>query len=167
MVHVRLIAAAAVLAAFAAAVAQPSKAATAACSARALDVRLNRQGSQTAGSTYYKLEFTNLSSHACTLRGYPGVSAITTNGRQLGSPAGRNAAHASRTVTLARGGSAVAVLQVTDAHNFPPASCRLTTASGLRVYAPGATLAKTVSFPFLTCARAGTVTLHAEAVQHA
>jgi len=167
MGHGRLIAAAAALAALAAAVAVPSHAATTACTARALDVWLNTQGSQAAGSAYYKLEFTNLSSRACTLRGYPGVSAVATNGQQVGSAAGRNAAHPSRIVTLARGGSAVAVLQVTDAHNFPPASCRLATAAGLRVYAPGVTQAKTIPFPFLTCAKAGSVTLHAEAVVRA
>lgn len=165
--RVRLIAVTTAMAALVAVAAAPSLAATPACAARALDVRLNTKPGPTAGSTYYKLEFTNLSARACTLRGYPGVSAIAANGRQLGSPAARNAAHASRTVTLARGRSAVALLQITDAHNFPPGSCRVATAAGLRVYAPGATQAKTISFRFLTCARAGTVTLHAESVQRA
>ena len=156
----------AVVVALAAVVAAPSHAANPACSSRALDVRLNTQGSGTAaGSSYYKLEFTNRSAHACTLRGYPGVSAIAANGRQLGSAGGRNPAHATRTVTLAHGGSAVAVLQITDAHNFPPASCRLVTAAGIRVYAPGTTQGKTVPFPFPTCAKAGSVTLHTESVQ--
>jgi hypothetical protein len=36
----------------------------------------------------YYLEFTNLSGHACTLAGYPGVSAVGLSGGQLGSPAG-------------------------------------------------------------------------------
>lgn len=148
-------------------VAAPSHAATPPCAARALVVWLNTQAGTAAGTTYYKLEFTNLSARACTLRGYPGVSAIGANGRRLGSPAGRNAAHASRTVSLAGGRSAVAVLEIADAHNFPPRSCRLVTAAGLRVYAPGTTRAKTVPFPFPTCAREGTVTLHAEAVQRA
>jgi hypothetical protein len=45
-----------------------------------------------AGSIYYHLEFTNLSGRACTLVGYPGVSAINLSGHQLGSAAdsGRN-----------------------------------------------------------------------------
>lgn len=162
--HVRLIAVAAVIAAV---VAAPSHAATAACTSRTLDVWLNTQGGTAAGSSYHKLEFTNLSARACTLRGYPGVSALGTNGRQLGSPAGRNPAHASRTITIAGGSSAVAVLQITDAHNFPPASCRLVTAASLRVYAPGSTQAKTVPFPFATCAKTGPVTLHAEPVERA
>lgn len=164
MVHLRLIA---VAAALGAAVATPSHAATPACASRSLVVWLNTQGGTAAGSSYYKLEFTNLSARACTLRGYPGVSAIGADGLQLGSPAGRNPAHAARTVTIARGGSAVAVLQITDAHNFPPASCRLVTAVGLRVYAPGATQAKTIPFPFPACSKTGSVTLHAEAVQRA
>ena len=167
MAHVRLIAMATAIAALSALVAAPSRATTSACASRALDVWLNTQAGTAAGSTYYRLEFTNLSAHACTLRGYPGVSAIAANGRQLGSPAGRNRAHTTRTVTLAPGGSASAVLQITDAHNFPPASCRLATAVGLRVYAPGATQAKTVPFPFPTCTKAGTVTLHTESLQRA
>ena len=163
MVHGRLVA---VVVALAAVVAAPAQAANPACSSRALDVWLNTQGSGTAaGSSYYKLEFTNLSAHTCTLRGYPGVSAIAANGRQLGSAGGRNSAHPTRTVALPRGGSAVAVLQITDAHNFPPSSCRLVTAAGIRVYAPGTTEAKTVPFPFPTCAKAGRVTLHTESVQ--
>jgi hypothetical protein len=89
------------------------------------------------------------------------------NGRRLGSPAGSNPAHPVRAITLASGASAIAVLQITDAHNFRPASCRLTTAAGLRVYAPGTTLGKTVPFPFLACSTAGPITLHAESVQRA
>ena len=45
------------------------------------------QGNGAAGSIYYPLEFTNLSGHACSMRGFPGVSAIDRNGHQLGSPA--------------------------------------------------------------------------------
>jgi len=167
MTHARLIAAVAALAALAAAAATPSHAATLSCAPRTLDVWLDTQAGRTAGSTYYKLEFTNLSPHACTLRGYPGVSAIALNGRRLGSPAARNAAHPSRTVTLAGGASAIALLQVTDAHNFPSSACRPVTAAGLRVYAPGATRAATVSFPFLACSKTGSVALHAGAVEHA
>jgi hypothetical protein len=41
-------------------------------------------GNHYAGGAAYYLEFTNLSGHACTLRGYPGVSAVSLTGRQLG-----------------------------------------------------------------------------------
>ncbi len=43
-----------------------------------------------AGSVYYPLQFTNLSRHACAMRGFPGVSAVDRNLHQLGSPAGRD-----------------------------------------------------------------------------
>ena len=165
MMHARLIASATAVAVLAAVAATPSHAASPRCAARALVVWLNTQAGAATGSTYYKLEFTNHSARSCTLRGYPGVSAIAADGRQLGSPAGRNPAHTTRLITLGHGGSAIAVLQITDAHNFPPASCRLVTAVGLRIYAPGATRAKTVPFPFPTCAKAGRVTLHTEPVQ--
>ena len=45
------------------------------------------QGDGAAGTAYVPLEFTNLSHHTCTLHGFPGVSAISSSGRQLGSPA--------------------------------------------------------------------------------
>ena len=44
------------------------------------------QGNGAAGTIYYPLEFTNTSGHACSLFGYPGVSAISRSGQQLGSP---------------------------------------------------------------------------------
>ena len=39
------------------------------------------------GAVYWPLQFTNLSRHACAMRGFPGVSAVDRNGHQLGSPA--------------------------------------------------------------------------------
>jgi hypothetical protein len=47
-------------------------------------------GENTADSTYYPLEFTNISGHTVTIRGFPGVSAIGKTG-QLGSPLDGNA----------------------------------------------------------------------------
>jgi hypothetical protein len=142
--------------------------ATAACATSGLVVWLNNQsGGAAAGSTYYKLELTNLSGHACTLRGYPGVSAIDLRGRRLGSAAGRNPTHPSRTITLAQGASASTVLQIADAFNYPAATCRRTTAAGLRVYPPNQTQAKTVPFPFLACSRVGPTYLHVTPVQRA
>jgi hypothetical protein len=40
---------------------------------------------------YYTLRLTNLATVPCSLRGYPGVSAVDLAGKQLGSAAGRNA----------------------------------------------------------------------------
>src|SRR3981081_1433210 len=59
------------------------------CATSGLVVWLNAPPvNPSAGGAYYYLEFTNLSGRTCTLRGYPGVSAISLDGRQLGSPAG-------------------------------------------------------------------------------
>ena len=127
---------------------------------------LNTQaGGAAAGSTYYKLEFTNLSGRACTLRGYPGVSAVDLRGRQVGSAAGRNPTYPLRTITLKPGASAAAVLQIADAYNYPAATCHRTTAAGLRLYPPNSTQAKTVPFPLLACSRAGPTFLHVAPVQ--
>ena len=125
------------------------------------------QGNGAAGSIFYPLQFTNLSRHACAMRGFPGGSAVDRNGHQLGSPARRNPQHTPHTVTLAPGASAKAVLQITEAANFPNATCRRTTAAGLRVYPPNQTASKIVPFPFQACSRSGPVFLSVEAVQHA
>jgi hypothetical protein len=61
--------------------------ATPTCRTSALVVWLSTQGNGTAGSTYYKLGFTNLSRRACHLLGYAGVSALDLGGRRLGSAA--------------------------------------------------------------------------------
>lgn len=111
----------------------PAAAATAAgvpsCASSGLVVWLDTQPGHAAGSTYYRLEFTNLSGRACTLRGYPGVSAVAMNRRRLGAAAARNPVHPSRPVTLRQGASATAVLQITDVHNLPQAACRPVTAA--------------------------------------
>jgi hypothetical protein len=141
---------------------------TPACATSSLVVWLNTgSGGAAAGSTYYKLELTNLSGHACALRGYPGVSAVDLRGRQLGRAAGRNPTRPARTITLAPGTSAAAVLQIADVYNYPPTTCRRTMAAGLRVYPPGQTRAKTVPFPFLACSRTGPTYLHIAPAQHA
>lgn len=147
----------------------PSKAAVAAstprCATARLVVWLDTQGNHAAGSTYYKLEFTNLSGHACSLLGYPGVSAVNLSGHQLGSGASRNHSHAPRLVRLASAVTATAVLQIVDAHNFPRSACHQVTAAGLRIYPPNQTASKLVPFPFPACSHAGPVYLTTRAVQ--
>jgi hypothetical protein len=122
-------------------------------------------GGAAAGSVFYNLSFTNLSTRACTLAGYPGVSAVDLRGRRLGSPAGRNPQVALRVVTLRVGDTATAVLQISQAANFPPGACHKVTAAGLRVYAPGAFRSKIVPIPFPACSRSGPVYLHVQRVR--
>src|SRR6201995_2310349 len=74
-----------------------------------------------AGSVYYPLQFTNLSRHACALRGFPGVSALDRAAHQLGRPAARDHAVPVRTVVLAPGATAHSVLRVSDVVLSTPA----------------------------------------------
>ena len=160
-----LILASAVLAALApvAAMTRADAAPTRRCPTADLDVWLKVEtGGGAAGSFYYKLEFTNLSPSACTLSGYPGVSAVDLHGHQIGAPARRERFHAPRTVRLASDASAVAVLRVTDAGNYRAASCHGTLAAGVRVYPPGETRSRIVPFPFSACSQ---TTVHILAVR--
>jgi hypothetical protein len=170
------IACAAALAPAAALAATSSPAAQAAaaspgCATSGLVVWLNvPPGNDYAGGAYYDLEFTNLSGHACTLRGYPGVSAVGLNGRQLGSPAGWGSS-TTTTVRLASGHTATAELQITDTGNYSQCFQRLPqgpgrpgilpTAAGLRVYPPNQTAATVIPYPLQACAHTGPVWIHA------
>lgn len=139
--------------------ATPAAASPARCTTSGLVIWLSPESNGTAGSIYYTLEFTNLSGHACTLAGYPGVSSVTLSGAQLGSAGSRTTVPA-HVVTLAQGASAHTALQVTEAGNYPASSCHLVDAAGIRVYPPGQTASKIVPFVFDACARPGPAILH-------
>ena len=130
------------------------------CGTGVLTAWLGIPGDGFAGGTSYQLELSNTSSHACTLYGYPGVSALGPGGHQLGRAAGRGPASANRLVTLGRGATAHAVLQIADVTNFPPSSCGETTAVALRVYPPGATRSLEIPFTFQACSQSGPVYMH-------
>jgi hypothetical protein len=113
------------------------------------------QADGAAGSTYYPIDFTNTSTAACTLDGYPGVSfvaATDSSGRQIGAAAQRNPEFGPEQVRLAPGGEAHAWLQVGAAGNYPDSTCQPATAQGLRVYPPGETEAGYVQQDFPACA---------------
>lgn len=108
-------------------------------------------GGGTAGSIYYPMEFSNVAHHACTLNGFPGVSAIGDTGHQIGRGASRTGQHHA-IVTLAPGATAHAILRVLDAG----AVCSVPVmASGLKVFPPGAKRAQLIPFSFAACARRG------------
>jgi hypothetical protein len=136
-----------------------SGASTQRCASSGLVVWLDTQGNGTAGSIYYQLQLTNLSGRTCTLRGYPGVSAVGLSGRQLGRAASREGGRSPSTVTLANGATARATLRIVVAGAFPSSSCRLTTAAGLRVYPPDQSTSRMVPFPFEACAHSGPTVL--------
>lgn len=136
------------------------------CAATGLVAWLDTQADGAAGSSYYQLRFTNLSGHACTLLGYPGVSAVDLRGRQVGSAATRDTSRAVPRVTLANGTTAPAALRIVTADNYPTATCRQATAAGLRVYPPGATRATIIPFPFRACSLSGPVVLQVGAIRN-
>ena len=121
------------------------------------------EGGAAAGSTYHPLELTNVSHHACSLSGFPGISAV--RARQLGSPAGRDRVHPAHTVTLAPGHTAHAILRIVDVANYPASRCRPVQASGLRVYPPNQRASREIPFAFRACSRRGPVYLSIRAVE--
>ena len=132
--------------------ASAAPAAIPACSTANLGVWVNlSQGSVAAGTTAYPLDFTNTGSRACTLFGYPGVSATNANGARLGRTAARNPIFKARTVTIPAGGTAHAYLFWVEVRNFSPSACKLGTASLLKVYPPGRTSAAYTFFSQQVC----------------
>jgi Domain of unknown function (DUF4232) len=73
------------------------------------------QSNGAAGTVYYPLDFTNASSSACTMFGYPGVAFVSSpGGKQVGAPAGRESNTVPALVTLEPGATAHATLAVSD-----------------------------------------------------
>jgi hypothetical protein len=116
------------------------------------------QGSGAAGTIYYPLEFTNTSGHSCSLFGYPGVSAISRTGQQLGSPAGLGSLNGAQRVILAAGATAHTILAYHDAAVSTEPGCDpVDTTLELRVYPPDQHLATYAAFGLEACSRAGVV----------
>jgi hypothetical protein len=130
--------------------ASPAVVGTPACPNGSLQIKLGlAQGY--AGGTYQVIDFTNSSGSTCTLTGYPGVSLVSGPPfTQIGLAAKRGGTTPVKTITLAPGATANALLQIVDALNFPTATCSPAKATDLRVYPPNQTLAV-----FLTSASEG------------
>ena len=130
----------------------------AACRSASLAMTIDlSQSNGAAGSTYYPLNFTNRSTKACEMYGYPGVSFVSAGtgaGKQIGAAALRSTAFARLAVRLGPGGSAHAWLKVTVAANYPAATCDPVTADWLKVYPPEETDAGYVSQTFSACGSA-------------
>ena len=119
------------------------------CATSELVVWLDTQAQGALGTEVYSLKFTNLSRRACTLAGYPRVSAVRLGGRQIGRAASRYRL-TWHTVSLASGATATALLFVREIGTFKT-PCRAVTAAGLRVYPPGGSTPQTIPFPFGAC----------------
>jgi hypothetical protein len=128
-----------------------------ACETPGLVMWLDTNGSGAAGSTAYKLHFTNLSGHRCTLNGFPFVLGIGLSGHQLGRRASFDRSRPPHVVSIAAGATATAILTIKEVGDFTASACRPVTAAGLRVFPPNQTRAKTIPFPFGACSRRGPV----------
>jgi hypothetical protein len=126
------------------------------CATSALKVTVpTGNGNAAAGSSFYPIDFGNVSGASCTLYGFPGVSFVTAQGgSQIGPAATRNPAVAKTVVTLAPGQTVHAELQVVNAENYPPADCGLVAAHWLKIYPPNQTAPVYVGFSAQTCTKA-------------
>lgn len=148
-----------------AATAGTAAAAAPACTTADLSAWVNAdQGSGAAGTIVYPLEFTNISGHACTIRGYPGVSATDSAGQQLGDAAARQTVYPAATVTVPAGGTVHADLFYGDAE-VSTSGCKPEAASLLKVYPPGQKTARTAFFSLPACTLTGHVYLRVSVVR--
>ena len=134
------------------------------CTTSALAVSLG-PGNGAAGSTYFPIKFTNVSSAACTLYGYPGVSFATASGGQVGTAATEDPAYPRRLVTLAAGTTAHAEVRVTNAMNYPASTCQPVAVHRLRVFAPGQTTARFATLNVTACTSTSVQLLSVQTIQ--
>jgi hypothetical protein len=152
-------------AATAAATAMATTAATPACATSGLVIWLTEDGAA-AGTAFYTLNFTNLSGHACTLKGHPGVAAASLADAQVGAPA-RWEPPAAHVVRLASDATGYALVRYSDVitGGGGPKPCDAVLSAGLRVFPPGQTASKVVPFPLPACTRKNVVYMYVEPVQ--
>lgn len=130
-----------------------ASAAVKACNASKLVVWAGEEpGGGTAGSVFYRIEFTNLGSSTCSLFGFPIVAALNLNGKQVGAPATHMPGKKVKAVKIAQGQTATAQLRIVEAGNFSPNECKPTWAAGLRIGVPGGLGTKFAPLAFQTCA---------------
>jgi hypothetical protein len=119
------------------------------------------QGNGAAGTIYFPLEFTNVSGHACSMHGFPGVSAIGREGQQLGSPANWESGGGfgtPRTVNVPAGATVHAILAYHDVEVSTAPGCDpVNTTLQLRVYPPNERGATFAFFDLEACSHAGPI----------
>lgn len=144
--------------------------ATRACPTSGLEAWLGlggTSGTQVNDNTYYALEFTNVMHRACSLYGYPQVSAYRAGrvtGIRIGGAAVRDTSVTPQTVRLAPGATAHAVLRVV-ASSVQPAACTLVTVEELRVTLPRHGRPAFVPAHIPVCTGKGNAPLSVQAIQ--
>jgi hypothetical protein len=124
------------------------------CSAANTIVWAAVEGSGTAGTTYYELEFSNSGTKSCTFYGFPRVWAVGKNGLRIGKPAKDRST--PKTVLVGPGKTAHAILGVEDTGAICGKNGVKT--AGLRVVPPNQVLPKSAgetdvvnNFPLKVC----------------
>jgi len=97
------------------------------------------------------VDFTNTSGAACTLSGYPQVSAYRDGGAQVGNAAVLDTSVIARRIVLAPGATAHAAV----VESVPSGRCRPVAATGLRVVPPGQDVPRYVRHSITACSAAG------------
>ena len=123
-------------------------------------------GIRPAEGTYYTLEFTNVSDRACSLFGYPEVSAYRDTPKArgpIGSAAARDPSARPKPVMLAPGATAHAGLLVTT--SAEQANCVRVTVEELRIALPGQARPAFVPAHIPVCSQEGQVSLSVQAIQ--
>jgi hypothetical protein len=105
-----------------------------------------------AGHTFFDLEFSNTSSHACTLTGHPRVRALDAKGNILGPRTAFDFKFAATTVTLRPKSTAHALLILTSVAAFSPTRCKPTAAAAIRIWPPNTIHPADVPLAFEACA---------------
>jgi Protein of unknown function (DUF4232) len=122
-----------------------------------------RQRPQPAAGTSYTLEFTNVSSRACSLYGYPEVSAYA--GAQIGSAAADDTSVRPQPVLLEPGATAHSVLRIAGIGRFQPTACARVTAPELRVMLPDQLRPAFVPVRLAACSRKGPEFMSVQPIQ--
>ncbi len=118
-----------------------------------------------AGTIYYPLDFTNASTSACTMYGYPGVAFVgSPGGSQVGAPAGRGSNTAPALVTLEPGATAHATLAVSDVLIGNNCLHHQVQVHWVQVYPPDQYSALFASLSRQGCADKSLVTMHISTV---
>jgi hypothetical protein len=142
----------------------PTATGPAGCLTAALTASLG-PGSGAAGSSYYPIEFTNVSGTTCSLYGYPGVSFVAASGLQVGAAATEDPTYPRLLVTVTPGSTVHAELRITDAQNYPPSTCDPVTVHQLRIFPPGQTSALTIGRIATACSSTSVHILSVQTVQ--
>jgi hypothetical protein len=118
-----------------------------------------------AGTIFYPLDFTNASTSACTMYGYPGVAFVSSpGGSQIGVPAGRGSNTVPALVTLEPGATAHATLAVSDVLIGNNCLHHQVQVHWVQVYPPDQYSALFASLSRQGCADKSLVTMHISTV---